>query len=526
MSTNDYQGNSFSPDTNPTGTPYTAGQAQQPKIPTLTLPQYAPVQPASTVPAPALAPAPQVQAPQFQTQPAMQQQMTRPSVQTGYALPPLAPQSPVSQANVPRYQPSVMGTAASVPVKQKKEKKKGSGKKIAAVAVAFCLIGAAAGAGATALFAKNYLDSVRSDAVSAAKKAVRKDLANSDSGNNGTSTILQGKRDYDALNVDHIDTSEKHTASEVYAANVNSTVGITTSVDYNYYGYKTSAAASGSGFILTSDGYIVTNYHVVDGASSIKVTTFDGRAFDALLVGFDEKNDLAVLKIDGKDLTPVILGDSDHLNVGDDVLAIGNPLGELTFSLTSGCVSALNRAVTINNTSMNLIQTDCAINAGNSGGALFNLYGEVIGITNAKYSNNGNTSEASIESIGFAIPINSVKDIIDNIIEEGFVTKPYIGVYCQMVPQNMRRYGLPDGISIEEVIAGGPAEKAGMQNDDIITAIDGKEVTSTDDLKEAIDKAGVGGKLKFTIYRQGDEIEITVTVEEQKVAADHTGTSG
>ena len=162
-----------------------------------------------------------------------------------------------------------------------------------------------------------------------------------------------------------MDTGKEMTAAEVYAANVNSTVGITTSITTNYFGYQTTSAAAGSGFILTQDGYILTNYHVVEGSNSIKVTTYDGTGYDATLIGYDESNDIAVLKIDATGLTPVVLGDSDKLNVGDSVVAIGNPLGELTFSLTSGAVSALNREVTLSsNVTMDLIQTDCAINSG------------------------------------------------------------------------------------------------------------------------------------------------------------------
>ncbi len=483
MSMNDYQNTNGLPNTPDQAR--TAGQAMQPQIPTIPLPHYAPLSPLGE---------------------AQQTQAVQPPV---YA-----------EAN------DTKPVQLRKEKKAKKEKTSGSGKRIAAIAVACCLLGSVAGAGAMFLYANHSLDSIRSEAVAAAKKAAKKASDGNSGSDSGSSLILQGKRDYSAINTDYVDTSEKHTAAEIYAANVNATVGITTSIDYNYYGYKTSAAASGSGFILTEDGYIVTNYHVVEGATDIKVTTYDGNAYQAQLIGYDSKNDLAVLKVEAKGLTPVILGESEHLNVGDEVIAIGNPLGELTFSLTAGCVSALNRTITINNTPMNLIQTDCAINAGNSGGPLFNLYGEVIGITNAKYSNNSNASEASIENIGFAIPIDGVRDIINNIIETGLVTKPFVGVYCQMVPQNMKRYGLPDGISIEEVIPDGPAEKAGVQADDIITEINGKEVTDTKDLSDAIDQAGAGGKLTFKIYRQGEELEIEVTVEEQHVAADHSATSG
>lgn len=183
------------------------------------------------------------------------------------------------------------------------------------------------------------------------------------------------------------------TASEIYARYVNSTVGITTAVTTNLFGRQTTSAASGSGFILTSDGYILTNYHVIEGSGQIAVALYSGTSYSAKVIGYDETNDIAVLKIDASDLTPVVVGSSSDLEVGEDVVAIGNPLGELTFSLTTGVVSALNREITVSSgVTMNLIQTDCAINSGNSGGALFNMHGEVVGITNAKYSSSSGAS--------------------------------------------------------------------------------------------------------------------------------------
>ena len=285
-------------------------------------------------------------------------------------------------------QPAAAQPQPSAPAPEQK-KKGGKAGKIVALLLACALVGGGSGFGAAALMQKN-----------AAAQPQSTTQASSDA-----SVMLEAKRQAAALQVASVDTGKVLTPSEVYAQNVNSTVGITTSITTNYFGYQTTSAAAGSGFILTQDGYILTNYHVVEGSNSIKVTTYDGTSYDAQLIGYDESNDIAVLKIDATDLTPVVLGDSDTLNVGDTVVAIGNPLGELTFSLTTGVVSALDRPVTFSTgTTMNLIQTDCAINSGNSGGALFNLYGEVIGITNAKYSSSSSSSEASIDNIGFAIP--------------------------------------------------------------------------------------------------------------------------
>ncbi len=338
-------------------------------------------------------------------------------------------------------------------------------------------------------------------------------------GSNGGTTVYEGKRPSTVINTASIDTSKQMTAAEVYAKNVNSTVGITTQVTTNFWGYTTQSAASGSGFIYSADGYIITNYHVIESASSIKVTLYDGKSYDAQLVGYDESNDVAVLKIDAKDLTPVTIGDSDNLNVGDSVIAIGNPLGELTFSLTSGAVSALDREVTMsNNVTMELIQTDCAINSGNSGGALFNLYGEVIGITNAKYSGSSG-SGASIDNIGFAIPINSVRSIVDSIIEKGYVAKPYIGVMVSDVSDEAISYGTPAGAAVVSVTEGGPAEKAGLQANDIITAVDGKEISGKSGLSSIIADCAAGDKLTLSVYRQGQTLTVTVTVGEQTTSA-------
>jgi serine protease Do len=376
----------------------------------------------------------------------------------------------------------------------KKQRKKGAGK-IVALALCCSLVGGAVGAGG--VYAATRLTGTNATPASAA------------------ATILEGERESSVISVAQIDTSKVMTPAEVYAANVNSTVGITTSITTNWWGYQTTSAASGSGFILTEDGYILTNYHVIEGSSSITVTLYDDTSYEATLVGYDESNDIAVLKVDATGLAPVVLGDSDDLNVGDTVVAIGNPLGELTFSLTQGAVSALNRQVTLSSDlTMDLIQTDCAINSGNSGGALFNLYGEVIGITNAKYSSSS-SSEASIDNIGFAIPINSVRGIVQSIIEKGYISKPYIGVSVKAVTEDMQRYGLPQGAAVETVTEGSPAEAAGLQVSDIITKVGDTEITSSNDLVDIITAADTGDKLPLTVYRQGETLTLTVEVGEQ-----------
>ena len=383
------------------------------------------------------------------------------------------------------------------PKKQRNKKRNKSqnkrGGRLIATAICCSLIGGAAGAGGYAVCSKNFGNDTK----------IEKEADN-------TTTIYHGQRESTAINTALIDTNSEMSQSEIYAANVNSTVGITTEVTTNYFGYQTTAAASGSGFILTEDGYIVTNYHVVNDAESIKVTGYDGTEYDAELVGYDESSDLAVLKVDASGLKPVVLGDSDQMNVGDSVVAIGNPLGELTFSLTSGSVSALDRDVTIEKKAMTLIQTDCAINSGNSGGALFNTHGEVVGITNAKYSGNG--MSASVDNIGFAIPINSVKDTIKSIIEDGFVEKPYIGITGQDLSDEFKMYGLT-GVAVTGVEEGGPADEAGLEANDIITKIDDKSVSSMSELKNVITSKAEGDTVKLSVYRQGEIIELDVKVK-------------
>ena len=396
------------------------------------------------------------------------------------------------------YQPQP-DTAPEAPQKPKKNR---TGAKVTALVLSCALVGGAMGFGGSAL--QNHLAAKNADTEEAQQASV----------------VYEGSRETSVINIAQIDTSKEMTPAEVYAQNVNSTVGIRTSITTNYWGYQTQAAAAGSGFILSADGYILTNYHVVEDSNSITVSLYDGTEYDATLVGCDESNDIAVLKIDAEGLTPVVLGDSDNLNVGDQVVAIGNPLGELTFSLTTGVVSALNREVTLSsNVTMNLIQTDCAINSGNSGGALFNLYGEVIGITNAKYSSSGSSGEASIDNIGFAIPINSVRSIVESIIKNGYIVKPYIGVSVEDVSSEMTSYGLPAGAVVRSVTDGAPAAQAGLQANDIITAVDGAEITGSNDLVQIVTSKKAGDTLKLSVYRQGQTLELTVTVAEQKQSA-------
>ena len=386
------------------------------------------------------------------------------------------------------------------------EKKSHIGGTVVAIAIVCSLVGGAVGA-AGVYFTRNLWSQTQTGDNSAEASQAQQ------------AQILEGVRDNAVIETYPVDTGKEMTPAQVYAANVASTVGITTSVTTNYWGYPTTSAASGSGFIFSKDGYILTNYHVVEGSGAISVKLYSGESYDAELIGFDESNDIAILKIGAQDLSPVILGNSDNMNVGDPVVAIGNPLGELTFSLSYGVVSALDRDITLSGgLAMNLIQTDCAINSGNSGGALFNLYGEVIGITNAKYSGSS-SSGASIDNIGFAIPINHIRGIVESIIEKGFIEKPYIGVSVVNVSQETQSYGLPQGAAVREIVKDSPAQEAGLQVNDIITSIDGTEISSTNDLKSVIAAAQVGQKLKLQVFRQGKTVSVTLTVGRQILSA-------
>ncbi len=386
--------------------------------------------------------------------------------------------------------------------KQKKEKKEKTSRTpwgaMIAIALVCAILGGGIGAAATALITTD------GSVVS---------TSSSTSGSSSSETVINTSSHTNEVVLNEVEAGEEMTAAEVYAQNVNATVGITTSITTNYWGYETTSAASGSGFIISSDGYILTNYHVVEDGTKITVSLYNDETYIATLVGYDESNDIAVLKIDATDLQAVTLGDSDSLNVGDSVVAIGNPLGELTFSLTAGIVSALNRSVTLSSGStMDLIQTDCAINSGNSGGALFNMYGEVVGITNAKYSSSS-SSEASIDNIGFAIPINTVKEIVYSIIETGTYEKSYIGVTVTDVTTSVYySTGITSGAVVYSVTEGAPADEAGLEVGDIITKADDTEITGASSLSTYVASLEVGDELVLEVYRDGETRVIVVTV--------------
>lgn len=333
-----------------------------------------------------------------------------------------------------------------------------------------------------------------------------------------STTLFQSERTPTVVNLSKVNAGQVLTPAEVYAANVNSVVGITTQITTNVWGQQVAQAASGSGFVISADGYILTNYHVIEDATSVSVTFKNGDKYPATIVGGEADNDVAVLKIDATGLTPVVMGNSSDLVVGQQVAAIGNPLGEMTFSQTVGYVSALDKPLTMSDgTVLNVLQTDCAINAGNSGGPLFNMYGQVIGITNAKYSRSSGSNEASIEGICFAIPIDDVRDMIQDIITHGYVTgKPYVGVTLATVnAQAAARYGRPGGAYVQSIVPGAAADKAGLQVGDIITAVDGEAVDGSAAFIAIKDKHRAGDTVTLTVDREAKKTTLTLTFDER-----------
>lgn len=316
------------------------------------------------------------------------------------------------------------------------------------------------------------------------------------------------------------------TANDIYELACKQTVGITTDVTYtNVFGQTSSSAVSGTGFVVSADGYIMTNYHVIEYAynSNNKITVLfkDGTSYEATIVGAEEENDIAVLKIEATDLTPVSVGDSDSIAVGDNAFAIGNPLGELDFTMTSGRVSALDRnIVTDSKYAINMFQFDAAVNSGNSGGPVYNENGEVIGVVTAKVNSSG------VEGLGFAIPINDAVDIANDLITKGYVTgKAYMGVNIdtRFTSVYAEYYDLPEGAYVFNVESGSCAETSGIASGDIITAVGDNEIKSFSDLNSAVRKFKAGDSTEVTVYRKNEYLTLTITFDESKPGADSNG---
>ena len=393
---------------------------------------------------------------------------------------------------MPQYQPPV------TPPEPPKKKKSRTGLKVIALILCCALVGGGAGIGGAALY-----DAMREEVPVVAPGV----------------TIYQNQTDPVPVEVNKVDGLTPMSLSEIYAAYANSCVCITITATVQQGWYQYQATGAGSGFIISEDGYIVTNYHVIDGATSITVTLNDGTQHAARLIGGEEANDVAVLKIDNiTGLTPVVLGDSDDLLVGETVCTIGNALGSLSFSQTSGGVSATDRSVTMSDGAViNMIQTDCTINSGNSGGPLFDSYGRVVGIVSAKFSNNGNSSQASIEGIGFAMPINDVVEMIMDYVEYGYVTgRPYMGISCaDITTQYQQVFGWPAGVYVNSVDENSCAQAAGLRQGDIITKIDETEITGTAQMISVKNSYRAGDTVQLTVFRSGEYLTLTMTFDEQ-----------
>ena len=344
-------------------------------------------------------------------------------------------------------------------------------------------------------------------------------------GNTGGKVVIQQVAPSSTSSSDSGSASAVNTASGMTTAQVSemvspSVVVITTEQvvysQWSWYGQSQVESGAGSGVVISSDGYILTCAHVVSGASNITVTIGD-TDYPATVVGEDDTSDVAVLKIDATDLTPATVGNSDSLAVGESVLAVGNPLGELGGTVTSGIVSALNRSVTIQGTSstntMSLIQMDASVSPGNSGGGLFNMNGELIGLVNAK------SSSSDAEGLGFAIPINDAIKVAQDLLENGYVSgRPYMGITYLAVTDaqtaaqlNVNAYG----VYVVDVVQGGPADKAGLKTGDRIVSIDGTEIAQKDDLGTLIQQHAAGDTLSITVAREGQMQTVSLTLGEK-----------
>ena len=389
------------------------------------------------------------------------------------------------------YQPSGSSVSPEEPPRKKQGFFKSTAAKVIAIVLACAIIGTGCGFGGAAL----YRSSTRQ-----------------------TVTLQQSDRTPVTVSVKQVDGQTKMEPAEVYASTVNSVVSINTTATAgtNIFGQTVETASAGSGFIISPDGYIVTNYHVVKGATSVKVTLYSGDTYDATVIGGDSDYDVAVIKINAGGLPAVTLGNSADVNVGDTVLAIGNPLGELTFSMSQGIVSCCDRAINVDGTPFNMIQVDASINPGNSGGPLVNLYGEVVGIVSAKYSSYSNTT---VEGLGFAIPISDVQAIITDIIENGQVTgKAYLAIKAgTMTEQMAAQYDIDitEGVFVYSTESGGAGEKAGLQLGDVITKLNDTAITSMTDLTMAKKSYKAGDTVTLTVYRSGEYITLDLTFDQQ-----------
>ena len=400
--------------------------------------------------------------------------------------------------------------------KPKKEKRQRRGMGAAAV-IALCLVcailGGLAGGYAPRLFAQN---------TPAVEQTVPDRSADAAAQDSTVLTVASGGT------TKTVTTNEVRSGGEMSATDIyynlalNQVVGVKTEITYtNVFGYTSKGAVSGSGFIISEDGYILTNYHVIEDAVSggydVQVLLHDGTSYIATVIGYESDNDVAVLKVDATGLNAAVIGDSSSMLVGEKVYAVGNPLGELEYTMTDGMVSALDREISSTDSktgrtkTINMFQISAAINSGNSGGPVYNARGEVIGISTAKYSDTG------VEGLGFAIPINDAVRIAKDLISDGFVRgKAYMGINVGTVTASAAQYyGLVQGAIVGSVEEGSCAEAAGLKESDIIVAIDGKEITTGNDLISAKKNYSAGDTAVLKVYRESQYIELSITFDEE-----------
>ena len=391
-------------------------------------------------------------------------------------------------------------------------KKKGgvSGKVVVAAALVCALIGGAVGGGAVLL--------TRHDRNTEDNAVLEASTSEEDSSTDDNS-VIRSK----TIDVTTNSTSTEMTPQDVYENYVNAVVLVYNQGTTSTYWGQAESQSSGSGMIISKDGYVLTNNHVVEGAEKLTVMTTSGEEYDATVIGADEVNDVALLKIEGdEDFPTVSIGDSDQIEVGEQVCAIGNPLGELTNTLTVGYVSALDREISESSTgtTINMFQTDCAINSGNSGGPIFDMNGNVVGITTAKYSSSGYSNAASVEGIGFCIPINDAMSIVNDLMQYGYVKgRVSMGVSVRAMDTTVAQYyNLPTGVYVAGVTSGSAAENAGIQEGDMICAIDGDETASVAALKQKLKDYKPGDTATVSIYRSstGEKLDVTITFDEMQ----------
>lgn len=413
-------------------------------------------------------------------------------------------------ARMPRYyEPPQKNKAPETPKPTPADPGKGFWTKALSMCLVCALLGGIAGSGLTALLLSDRLAPAADTPIQSPEVSPGDDLA-------GLMVISTPTPD------------SLLSPGEIYAAACNQVVGITTQVTYsNYFGMTVSQPVSGTGFVISEDGYLLTNYHVIEYAarygSAPKVITHDGTEYTAVIVGCDEDNDIAVLQIDAGQLNPAPLGNSDGLQVGDPIYAVGNPLGELQFSMTTGSISATDRFISTQAAApaINMFQIDAAVNQGNSGGPVYDTNGNVVGVVTAKYSDTG------IEGLGFAIPINDAVAIATDLITTGYVTgKARLGVEAQTVSARAAiYYNTIEGALLRYIEPGSCAETAGLQVGDVIYRMGDLDVTNRDQLQAAVRSYHAGDTVALGVYRAREYITVIVTLDEDIPETAQTDTS-